>query len=309
MSLEEPTQEEKKNIEELMWVEPKSPKEIIEELIDDFGITSFYPLYSGGQDSGCTVDFMHKEFPEYTEKTVFTCTGIGSPMTREFVIDYANEKGWDLEFTYARKTFYDIVMQVGFRGMGAHRIIQGYLKSQAWYHYMKPKLRRGEKCAWISGVRKKESNMRNKTKFYTKKPIDINATQTFGRPFHYKNGAQLQEYLVTEDIKKSPAYEFFNKSGECWCSCQNHYWELKMLEQHDPFIFNTIKWLESEIQRVGSPVAKKHPHWGQSVGAKATEEQLTLGDFEIMTVDEEIELKNLLRGNMVDYCAESCEVA
>ena len=65
-----------------------------------------------------------------------------------------------------------------------------------------------------------------------------------------------------------------------------------MLEKNDPFIFNTIKWLESEIQRVGSPEAKRFPHWGQSVGAENSIQQTTFDEF---TVNE-------------DYCGESCEV-
>lgn len=292
---------------ELVWEEPQSPKDIIEQLKDDHNIEYIYPLYSGGQDSGCTVDFCYKEFPEMVKNVIFTCTGIGSPMTREFALNYAHEKSWDLDLTYARKSYYDITMNVGFRGMGAHRIIMGYLKAQSWYHYLKPKMRKGEKCALISGVRKKESSVRDKVKFYTKKPIDVNATLVFGRPFHYKNGAQLQEYMIKNDIKKSPAYEFFNKSGECWCGTQNHPWELKMLEKHDPFIFNTIKWLESEVQRVGTPTAKLHPHWGESVGVDAAEQQLTLNDFDVIKT-EETELNILLKSNIIDACGESCDI-
>ena len=277
--------------QDLVWLEPQSPKEIIEELKDDYKIEKIYPLYSGGQDSGCTVDYCYKNYPEMIGKVVFTCTGIGSPITRKFAIDYANEKGWDLELTWARKSYYDIVIEEGFPNAGAHKIIMGYLKFQSWYYYFKDFMK-GKNACFISGVRKKESWARNKIRFYTKKPIDVNATMTFCKPFLYKNGTQLQEYFIKNGLKKSPAYEYFGKSGECWCGCFYNEWELKMLEKFDPFVFNTIKWLEKEVQEKGSKTAKKFPNWGRSVGANISEMQSVLGDFEINE----------------DYCGESCQV-
>ena len=277
--------------QDLVWLEPQSPKQIIEELKDDYKIEKIYPLYSGGQDSGCTVDFCYKNYPEMIGKVVFTCTGIGSPITRKFAIDYANEKGWDLELTYARKSYYDIVMEHGFPGAGSHRIIMGYLKFQSWYYYYKDFMK-GKNACFISGVRKKESWVRNKIRFYTKKPIDVNADMIFCKPFLYKNGSQLQEYFIKNGLKKSPGYEYFGKSGECWCGCFYNEWELKMLEKSDPFIFNTIKWLEEQVQLKGSKTAKKFPNWGRSVCANISEMQSVLGDFEINE----------------DYCGESCQV-
>ena len=281
--------------QELIWLEPMSPKEIIEDvLVKKYKKDKFVVLYSGGQDSGCVDNFIATEFPEYYEGRLFTNTGIGSPVTRKFALEYSKQLGRKIEMTWARRSYYDIVMDVGFRGMGAHRIIMGYLKFQSWYYYLKPLTRIGDYC-FISGVRKKESWIRDKIKFYTKKPVDINATLTFCKPFLYKNGSQLQEYVIKNDIKKSPAYEFFNKSGDCWCGCQNHSWELKMLEQHDPFIFNTIMWLEKQLQLYGSKEARKYPHWGLSVGAENSLDQKTFEDFESSEVNE-------------DFCGESCEI-
>lgn len=307
--------------QDLVWAEPQTEKQIFDELIDDHKITKFYPLYSGGQDSGCIVDYCYKNYPEYTENAVFTCTGIGSPMTRKFALEYAKERQWDIELTWARKSYYDIIMENGFPGAGSHRIIMGYLKFQSWYYYLKPKLKQGEKACFISGVRKKESWARDKIKFYSKKPIDVNATLTFCKPFLYKNGNQLQEYFITNGLKKSPAYDFFGKSGECWCGCFYNDWELKMLEKHDPFLFQSIKWLERQVAdkinrlryyeipklrknpRKNRDVIKtlanqlykleKSPHWGRSVGADFSALQNTMDMFQVNE----------------DYCGESCVVA
>lgn len=279
--------------QDLVWAEPQSPDEIIEELRTKHNKNRFYVLYSGGKDSGSVLHYITKEYPDEFAGAVFTNTGIASPITRKFVVDYLDSQGIDFEFTWARKSYYDIVLEHGFPSAGSHRIIMGYLKFQAWYYYLKEKIQAGEKACFISGVRKKESMARDKKKFYSKKPIDINATMTFAKPFLYKNGNQLSNYSITNDIKKSPAYEWFDKSGECWCGCFYNEWELKMLEKYDPFVFNTIKWLENQVQLYGTPEAKKHPHWGRSVGAEISEMQETLDQRFIINDD---------------YCGESCEV-
>ena len=279
--------------DDLVWLEPQSPKEIIEdELIKKHKKDKFYVLYSGGKDSSCVDDFIATNYPENYGGRVFTNTGIASPITRQFALEYSKELGRKIEMTWARKPFHDIVMEKGFPGPGSHRIIMGYLKFHSWYYFMKDKMKKGEKACFISGVRKKESWARDKKRFYTKKPIDVNANMTFCKPFLYKNGTQLMEYFIKNGLKKSPAYDWFDKSGECWCGCFYNDWELKMLEKHDPLVFGTIKWLEKRLKEKGAKEAQKFPHWGRSVGADYSELQTTFEQFEIND----------------DYCGESCSV-
>jgi len=279
-------------LSELEWLEPQTPNEIIDDLIEKYNKDRFYVLLSGGRDSFCVAHFIATNYPEYFAGVVFTNTGIASQITRKFVIKYCAELGWPLEMTWARKSYYDIVMEKGFPGPGSHKIIMGYLKFHSWYYYWKSKKNAGEKACYISGVRKRESHVRNRQRFYTRKPIDVNALMTFCKPFLYKNANQLVEYQIKNGLKKTPAYDYFDKSGECWCGCFYNDWELKMIEIHDPFLFSTIKWLEKQLQLYGTKEAKKFPHWGRSVGADCSELQTTL---EAYYVDE-------------DYCGESCEV-
>jgi 3'-phosphoadenosine 5'-phosphosulfate sulfotransferase (PAPS reductase)/FAD synthetase len=261
----------------------------MDDLINNHKKTDFYVLYSGGKDSACVAHYIAENYPEHFKGVVFTNTGIASPITRKFVLDYCKEMNWKLYFTWARKSYRDIVMQHGFPNPGSHRVVMGYLKFQSWYYFIRSVKKTS---AFISGVRKKESWARNKVRFYTKKPIDINATMTFAKPFLYKNGTQLMEYFIKNGLKKTPAYEYFDKSGECWCGCFYNEWELKMLEKYDPFVFNTIKSLEKEVQLNGTKEAKKFPHWGRSVGANYSELQTTLEKFDVNE----------------DYCGESCTV-
>ncbi len=272
---------------DLVWLEPQTPEEIIQDLIENHKKTNFYVLFSGGKDSVCTAHYIATNYPENFKGVVFTNTGISSTMTRKFVIDYCKEMGWKLHMTWARKPYYDIVMEHGFPNPGAHKIIMGYLKFQSWYYFLRDIKKTS---CFISGVRKKESWVRNKIRFYTKKPIDISAQLTFCKPFLYKNGNQLMEYFIKNGLKKTPAYDYFDKSGECWCGCFYNEWELKMIETHDPILFGQIRWLEQQLQKYGTKEAKKFPHWGRSVGADYSEMQSTLGDF-----NEE-------------YCGESCVI-
>jgi 3'-phosphoadenosine 5'-phosphosulfate sulfotransferase (PAPS reductase)/FAD synthetase len=71
--------------QDLVWLEPLSPNEIIEdELVKKKKIDKFYVLYSGGQDSSCVDNFCATEYPEYYQGRVFTNTGISSQITRKF---------------------------------------------------------------------------------------------------------------------------------------------------------------------------------------------------------------------------------
>lgn len=279
---------------DLTWVEPQTPEQIMDDLINNHKKTKFYVLFSGGKDSVSVAHYIATNYPEYFKGVVFTNTGIASPITRKFVLDYCKEMGWTLFFTWARKRYYDIVLEHGFPNPASHKVVMGYLKFQSWYYFLRSVKK--DSC-FISGVRKKESWARNKIRFYTKKPIDINATLTFAKPFLYKNGTQMLEYFVKNGLKKTKAYDYFDKSGECWCGCFYNEWELKMLEKYDPFVFNSIKWLEKQVQLKGTKEAKKFPNWGRSVGAESSQMQKTLGDFEFddSSVNE-------------DYCGESCVV-
>ena len=273
--------------EDLVWLEPQSPEEIVNECIKTH--PNLYVLFSGGKDSVSTAHYIATNFPDNFRGVVFTNTGISSNITRKFVLEYTREREWPLYMTWAHVPYYDIVMENGFPGPGSHRIIMGKLKFQSWYWFIRNKK---HNSAFISGVRKKESWARNKKRFYTKQPIDVNGGIWFCKPFLYKNGTQLMEYFIKHGLKKSPAYEWFDKSGECWCGCFYNDWELKMIETHDPFLFDTIKWMEAQLQKHGTKEAKKFPKWGRSVGADVSKLQTTFDNFEVNE----------------DYCGESCSI-
>ncbi len=177
-------------MQDLIWLEPLTPFEIMDKAIKDYEIDSIFVLYSGGKDSSCVADFIAKNYPKQFKKggLVFTCTGIGAPITRKFAIEYCNKKEWALNFTWPSEfeRYYCVVMKYGFAGAGNHQMFMGYLKYHTWYYFMKQQLQNGKKACFISGVRKKESMARDKRKFYSKTPVDVDGKLIFIKPFLYK---------------------------------------------------------------------------------------------------------------------------
>ena len=287
------------NENELAWHEPETPDQIMDNAIKQYGYDRFYVLFSGGKDSVCVADYIARNYPDKFAGIVFTNTGLGARDTRKFVVDYANKRGWQIHMTWAseKERFYNIVMKYGFAFAGNHSMWMGYLKMHTWYYFLHPKIKAGENACFISGVRKKESRQRQLIKKYTKVPLDFNSGLPYLKPFLYKNGQQLWEYYNEHELEKTSVYEWLNRSGECYCGAHAEEWDLKLMEKYDPLAFDSIKWLEDEIQRVGSPMAKRYNKWGFKSSTRDIQDQHTITDF----FGDKIEVNE-------DYCGESCVV-
>ena len=123
----------------------------------------------------------------------------------------------------------------------------------------------GPGACFISGVRKKESTVRNKFRKYTKKKINKDGRLVFVLPFLFKNGVQTSRYFFEYGLKKSPAYELgFGISGECLCGAFADPWERELLKQHDLKLYAMIVGLEKHVKACGSKDAKHHTEWGKS---------------------------------------------
>jgi phosphoadenosine phosphosulfate reductase len=284
---------------EIEWLEPKTEFEIMDEAIKDHNLDSIYVLFSGGKDSVSTADFISKNYPKQFKGCVFTVTGFGVPDTRSFAVNYCKLRGWPLFFTWPKEKerYYNMVLKHGFPGQGNHQMWMGFLKYHTWYQFMKWRLSLGEKACFISGVRKKESWARDKKKVYSKQPVDLDGKMIFIKPFLYKNGIQLWKYFNENELKKSPVYDWFDKSGECLCGAHAEEWELKMLEKNYPLGFEYVKWLEKQIMIHGTKKAKKYNQWGNGPKATDVENQMDMTEF----FGNEINVNE-------DYCGESCQV-
>ncbi len=282
----------------LAWIEPQTPHQIMDGAIRKYSYDKFYVLFSGGKDSVCVADFIAQNYPKRFAGIVFTNTGLGAQATRKFVVEYANKRKWPIHMTWAsdKERFYNIVMKYGFAFAGNHSMWMGYLKMHSWYYFLHDKIKKhGENACFISGVRKKESRARNKVKKYTRVPLDFNSGLPYLKPFLYKNGEQLWKYYIENNLEKTSVYAWLNRSGECYCGAHAEEWDLKLLELYDPLAFETIRWLEKEIQRVGSDTAKRYNKWGYKSSTRDIEDQQTMTDFFDIEINE-------------DYCGESCVV-
>lgn len=325
--------------ESLVWAEPQSPDEIMEEVIKEHGYDKFYVLFSGGKDSVCVADYIARNYPKQFMGIVFTNTGLGARDTRKFVVDYANKRGWPIHMTWAseKERFYKIAMRFGFAFAGNHSMWMGYLKMHTWYYFLHPKIKAGENACFISGVRKKESRQRRIIKQYTKKPLDFNSGLPYVKPFLHKNGLQLWEYFNEHELEKTSVYEWLNRSGECYCGAHAESWDLLLMKEHDPLAYETIKWLEKEMARTLKKLRDESPKitdgqianwfrmyhvkelkdkltkeqkqlvcltyfnkWGEKVSTEDIESQTTFEDF-LCEDGTQIEVNE-------DYCGESCQV-
>lgn len=269
--------------QDLTWVEPQLPKQIMDEAIEKYDLDTLYVLYSGGKDSGCVLHWTATNYPKLFNKggAVFTNVGLGARETREFAVDYCHRMNYKLTMTWPKENerFYPTLLKYGWASPQTHRAWMGVLKQHSWYWLMREAQQRGEKAAFVSGVRKKESAARKFQKKYTRTPINTDGKQIYVKPFHYKNGTQLWDYYNEFDVEKSPVYTWLNRSGECYCGAYLKNWELKMIEKYDPFAFETIKYYEKQIKLHGSPKAKKYWRYGGFNTTDEIEQQTTFDDF------------------------------
>lgn len=273
----------------------QSPIQIVNQAIEEKGITDFYCLLSGGKDSMGVTHFMSRNFPDNFKGVIYTMTGMGISDSRHFVLGVANHFKWNLWFTWAKKNYVDWVLKYGFGGEGVHNRVMSMLKSMSWREFSEE--REPNKMAFISGVRKKESKRRGKRIAY-KQPIDRDWHQWYVKPFFYQNGLQMWDYIGRFDLKVSPVHDILNISGDCLCGCfADPKWELKLIEQNYPEMFSAIKWLEKRIQTHGTDYAKKFPTWGSGPSVDDIEAQESLEEF-FETPMPQID----------DLCGESCQV-
>ena len=285
------------------WNEPQTPEQIMDEAIKKYSLDKLYVLFSGGKDSSCVAHYIATNYPDKFGGVVFTNTGLGAQDTRKFVLDYCKKMGWRLWFTWSdkRKTFKDVLLERGWAAPQTHRTWMGYLKFHSWYYFGSDRLKKGEKMAFISGVRKKESRARQYAKKYTKTPVDHYGKVVFIKPFLFKNGEQLWNYFYEFGLEKSKVYEWLNRSGECHCGAHAQAWDLQLIKQYDPLTFETIQYYEKQIELYGTDVAKKYHKWGghSKLTTEDIQKQSSLDTF--TDGDQVIKVSD-------DYCGESCMV-
>jgi len=310
-------------LSQILAFDEQTPFTIMRDAVKKHGVKKFYVLLSGGKNSIVVAHFVATNFPEQFGGCVFTNTGFGSHETREFVIQYCLEMGWKLFMTWPKEEerFYNVVMRYGFGGPGNHNLVMGYLKHHSWRQFIAD--HKVENPCLISGVFKKESKSREYKKQYSKKPIDKDGDMIFVKPFFYKTAVQFWDYFMQYKLKKSPTYEWFNKSGECFCGCYGNQWELQLMKEFDPLAFEYIQWLEARIKIRIKELDEEIIELGRGIGKnilsqfvhhakkskmesliKNRDDLINYGTWGHGPTTTDIKAQTLLD----DYCGESCQV-
>ncbi len=237
----------------------ESPEGILNEMIKIHKRKDFYVACSGGKDSICLAHYIETNYPDNFKGLVFIDTGVGIAATQDWLTDYAQKMGWKLNIVRPDPpdVYTDIVLKLGFPGVGFHNIIMRRLKYMAMREFAFSDDRKFKHC-FISGTRKFESQRRA----INTVPITCDGRFTFCSPFYGKTDEFVYKYLLENGLKRTPVHDKLGMSGECMCGCFAQVNERGLIKELDPKLYEYITWLEDQIQVNGTDLAKKSPKWG-----------------------------------------------
>ena len=279
------------------WKEEKTSNEILDFAIKEANIDSFYVGYSGGKDSGIVLDLIANQYPKYFKGVIFVNTGIATNATVNFVKDFCKEKNYPLHILTPNDVkakgkgnlkagqpfnYENLIKTFGFPKKSFHNNTMAWLKYYPMRDFIVKRIKKGEKPALISGVRKNESNRRKNISKYTQVPLDKSDQIIFVKPIFYKSNSWVSEYWIKTGLKKSPVYETLHLSGDCLCGCFADSKELKLIEMFHPEVFEEIKRLE-QIAKLHN----KNHNWGNSkTSTTEITQQTTLDDIEHLVCND-----------------------
>jgi len=264
-----------------------TPKEILDQAINDWNVDSFYVGYSGGKDSGIALDYTAKYFPNHFNGVIFADKGIGTQATIDFVKKYCKERKYSLnivkpENVIRKKTsipfsYKNLVMRYGFPSHSGHTMVMQQLKLFPIRQFIHQRIKAGEKPCIITGIRKKESARRSRN-YYT--PIDKDGKMVYVKPLFYKTNEWVYRYFVENDVKRSPVYETLHLSGDCLCGCFAKKGEAKLLQMFHPEVYDKIVKLENEFKKIKDHPYKAFATWGNSKNSiKDVKSQSTIESY------------------------------
>lgn len=282
-----------------------STDQIIAEFNSQHGPDYVYALVSGGEDSDTACEVIHNHPELEIDGVVHVNTGTGIEETRRYVmrrcadwgLPYIELTSYDdacqkqhnhgfrqCEFKIERPPdvyreldsyFYgtrrdkdnyeNLVHKMGFPGPSMHWIMYLALKHKPIKRFVELHHDNDETIAFVSGVRKKESDRR------ARNISDDGISENWGgcpviSPLTYWSKSQIKEYRLALDLPSNPVADLIGMSGECLCGAYASREELEKLARWG--FDSTIRWinnLEHELYQslvARGYVAPEYALWG-----------------------------------------------
>lgn len=226
---------------------------ILDRAIEQYRPVAVLGLFSGGHDSTTAVHVAARH-PAFT-RAVHINTGIGVPLTRQFVRDTATKYNWNLREYRAKEDcgqdYAEMVKKHGFPGPGQHSTMYIRLKERALRLAMR-EAKQGHKIRdrviLISGVRFQESDCR----MGYQEPITRDGAKIWVNIIYDWSKADCNAYMANNGISRSPVVDMIHKSGECLCGAfakPGEFAELKF-------------WFPEVAAEIEAMTCGKGRHWG-----------------------------------------------
>ncbi len=243
-------------------------QKIVDEFENEHDIDHLYALVSGGGDSD-TVCEVSQELGLDLSGVVHVNTGTGIERTRRYVmercidwdlpyheltgVEDADQKrltngfstherihGEDKDYADLESYYYGvrrendhyekITKKMGFPGPAYHWVMYLALKHKPIKTFVKDYHNEDETVAFISGVRKKESDRR------AKNISDDGISYNWGEcpvvsPIAYWSDSDVTSYRRFNDLPSNPVSDILGMSGECLCGCFGSREELEKLKR------------------------------------------------------------------------------
>lgn len=228
----------------------------------------FVPLFSGGHDS-YSACFCAAQHPKFDGKVYHINTGIGSKRTRKFVEDVCRDEGWSLVVTKSNTSYESLVRKGGFPTYNQHMIFYHRLKRDGLvvlFRKWRGLSKRPPISILINGARKQESRRRmgntDPVRIGDRKGSNDQKTRdwVWVSPCHDWSKEEQRSFMDAFALPRNPVKEsMLAKSGECFCGAFARPYELALLKEVCPDVYDEIDRL-TDIA-----LANGHPEpWGNS---------------------------------------------
>lgn len=240
---------------------------ILDRAMDEHLASAVLPLFSGGNDSACSVHIssLHSSF----SGTVYTInTRTGAFKTKLHQRRVCDQFGWNQEVRRSPNrsdNMEEFVRRKGCPGPGMHPIIFARLKQRVLRLWVKEHKRNGRPVALISGVRSHESRRRLGYSKEIQRGGGINATsgqlyeplQLWVAPILNWTSEDKRRYMKHFKIPYNPFTGTLDMSGECFCGSFADQGEKESIALYAPDVLKKIEILERIAREHG-----KHDKWG-----------------------------------------------